>query len=109
MVQFKNISLPLDSTLTTVILNLAPGIPTIPFEAFGGDRQLGWTLLLLIAIWGLPNTQQIISKLQVIKWPLFGKPNEAAWFAIGGASFWIILILIINETRGVSEFIYFNF
>ena len=109
MVNLGSLSLPIDSNLSNWLLSIYPGIYNAPLEAFGGDRQIAWTLVLLIAIWALPNTQQLIVKLQSITWPRFAKAPEAIWFSIGAASFWLVLILVINETRGVSEFIYFNF
>lgn len=109
MVDVRNLALPDGSMVSGWILSIAPSISTTPLEAFGGDRQIAWTLVLLLAIWVLPNTQQLMSRLQSVAWPQFAKLPEAAWFVVGVTSFWLALVLIINETRGVSEFIYFNF
>jgi len=77
--------------------------------AFGGTRQLAWTGLLLVAVWSLPNTQEIIAAIGRRSWPVLLRSLGCASFAMGVFSFWILILLMINETRGVSEFIYFNF
>lgn len=111
MGDIRRISLPADSTITNWILNIAPDISIASLAAFGGDRQIVWSVILLAAIWGLPNTQQISARFQSVSWSRLRitKGPEICWFTIGVAFFWILLILVINETRGVSEFIYFNF
>lgn len=109
MVDVRNFSLPDDTIVSGWLLGISPNISTASLEAFGGDRQIAWTLVLLLAVWVLPNTQQLMSRLKSITWPQFAKLPEAAWFVVGATSFWLAIVLIINETRGVSEFIYFNF
>lgn len=109
MFDVRKFALPEDTIISNWLVGMYPSIPTAPLEAFSGDRQIAWTLLLLSAVWMLPNTQQIISKLRLITWPNYAKSPEAAWFAVGASGFWLVMLLIINETRGVSEFIYFNF
>ena len=109
MTDICHLSLPLDSIISSFFLTIAPNIPTTSLDAFGGDRQFAWTLILLLTVWTLPNTQQLITRLASVSWPPFAKKPELTWFVIGATSFWLALVLVINETRGVSEFIYFNF
>jgi len=109
MADFGNLVLPIESVASTLILKIFPTLTSTSLTAFGGDRQIGWTFFLLVAVWGLPNTQQIVTWIRSKTWPRRAYSAEASWFLIGAASFWLILVLIINETRGVSEFIYFNF
>ena len=109
MIDFRNLTLPEDTLVSGWLLCIFPSISTAPLDAFGGDRQIAWTLILLFAIWALPNTQQLMSRLQLIDWPKYAKAPVTTWFVVGATSFWLILILMINETRGISEFIYFNF
>ncbi len=109
MTDISRLSLPLDSIISSFFLSITPNIPSASLAAFGGDRQFAWTLILLFAVWALPNTQQMIARLASISWPSIVKFPEVAWFIIGATSFLVALVLVINETRGVSEFIYFNF
>lgn len=84
-------------------------LPVQPLAAFGGDRQVAWTLVLLVLIWALPNTQEIVARVRT-RWQTSPFPgSDLSMAAIGAIGFWIMLLLMINETRGVSEFIYFNF
>lgn len=101
--------LPLESTASGWIQSRVPHLRVATLAAFGGDRQVAWTLILLAAVWLLPNRQTLIGRLQLLRWPRLAKRPESTWLAIGAAGFWIVLILAVNETRGVSEFIYFNF
>lgn len=100
---------PIDSAAFTWLSGLVPGFRLAPLEAFGGDRQVAWTVVLFLVVWGLPNTQEIIARLQSAAWPQGVRTPEGVWLLIGSTSFWVVLVLVVNETRGVSEFIYFNF
>jgi len=77
--------------------------------AFGGDRQIAWTLLLLVFAWWWPNTQETVQRLRRAQWLGRVIASGTTAFLMGAMCFWILLMLMINETRGVSEFIYFNF
>ncbi len=87
------------------------GIPFGYLEAFGGNRQVIWILGLLAIAWLAPNSQQIVgwgravSELRTALFTLEGR----AWPALGALSVVVSLLAAINGSRGVSEFIYFNF
>lgn len=105
----SSLVLPIDSVTCDFLGQLLPAVPRHILPAFGGDRQIFWTLVLLSAVWCLPNTQEImhmagsrISLSDAWRWNL-------AWFGVGAVICWIVILLMINETRSVSEFIYFNF
>jgi alginate O-acetyltransferase complex protein AlgI len=101
--------LPIDSVTSDFLGQLLPAVPRNILPAFGGDRQLLWTLVLLSAVWCLPNTQEIMHMARS-RISLSGVwRRNLAWFGVGAAICWIVILLMINETRGVSEFIYFNF
>lgn len=101
--------LPLDSGLCDLLEQVLPWEQKASLPAFGGDRQIIWTVSLLLAIWILPNTQQLM-RMACSRFVL-SEPwrQNLTWVGIGASLFWIVLLLMINETRGASEFIYFNF
>jgi hypothetical protein len=80
-------------------------------EAFGGNRQVIWIVGLLAIAWLAPNSQQIVgwgramSRLRSAVFAL----EWRAWPALGVLSVLICMLAVINGSRGVSEFIYFNF
>lgn len=101
--------LPFDSVLCDVLAQTLPWAPRSTLPAFAGDRQIIWTTCLLLAVWGFPNTQQLVRRA-TSKFVMVGPwRRNLTWLGIGAALFWILLLLMINETRGGSEFIYFNF
>jgi D-alanyl-lipoteichoic acid acyltransferase DltB (MBOAT superfamily) len=87
------------------------GIPFGYLEAFGGNRQVIWIVGLLAIAWLAPNSQQIVgwgramSRLRSAVFAL----EWRAWPALGVLSVLICMLAVINGSRGVSEFIYFNF
>jgi D-alanyl-lipoteichoic acid acyltransferase DltB (MBOAT superfamily) len=102
-------ALPFDSGLCDLLGQALPWVQRTSLPAFGGDRQVIWTAVLLLAIWGLPNTQEMM-RMAGARLTVAGVwRRNLAWLGIGAVLFWVVLLLMINETRGVSEFIYFNF
>ena len=78
-------------------------------DAFGGTRQLTWIAALLALAWCFPNSQTIMRQLQnsgafAVAWR-----GELGWFSLGFMAVVVGFLAVINGTRGVSEFIYFNF
>jgi alginate O-acetyltransferase complex protein AlgI len=80
-------------------------------EAFGGTRQVVWIAVLLAIAWGLPNSQQFIDWLRTSVVSRAGPyaAQSRSWSMLGALSVLISLLAVINGSRGVSEFIYFNF
>src|SRR5262249_10862202 len=99
------------ATLTVDGAATAAGISFGHLEAFGGARQVAWVGTLLAIAWGLPNSQQIVAWLRNNALERAG-PHAAqsrSWSMLGALSVLISLLAVINGSRGVSEFIYFNF
>jgi D-alanyl-lipoteichoic acid acyltransferase DltB (MBOAT superfamily) len=80
-------------------------------EAFGGTRQIVWVIALLGVVWGLPNSQQLVGWLRINVLSNVSRyaVEARAWPMLGALSVLISFLAIINGSRGVSEFIYFNF
>jgi D-alanyl-lipoteichoic acid acyltransferase DltB (MBOAT superfamily) len=79
-----------------------------PSSAITPQRQLGWTVALMAVAFLAPNSQQIITRLE--RWcELRGEREWHYAFALGSTLVQIVLLAVINGSRGVSEFIYFNF
>jgi alginate O-acetyltransferase complex protein AlgI len=69
------------------------------------DGALYFATLLCLGmalIWLAPNTAQIVTRMRI-------STPRAAFLTIGAALFWIYLLATISISRGVSQFIYFNF
>jgi len=80
-------------------------------EAFGGTRQIVWVAALLAIAWSFPNSQQMVGWLRtgfVSRAAPFAADSRA-WSMLGALSVLISLLAVISGSRGVSEFIYFNF
>jgi D-alanyl-lipoteichoic acid acyltransferase DltB (MBOAT superfamily) len=97
---------------------LAPdGVATVAglsfgyLEAFGGTRQVAWIAVLLAIAWGVPNSQQLVGWLRTNVIARVGQyaAEARSWSMLGALSMLITLLAVINGSRGVSEFIYFNF
>ena len=78
-------------------------------DAFGGTRQLVWIAVLLAMAWTCPNSQTLIRRFRDGAALASAKRGEWAWFLLGFIAVLVGLLAVINGTRGVSEFIYFNF
>ncbi len=80
-------------------------------EAFAGTRQIVWVAALLAIAWGLPNSQQLVGWLRTGVVSRAGRyaADSHAWSILGALSVLISLLTVINGSRVVSEFIYFNF
>jgi D-alanyl-lipoteichoic acid acyltransferase DltB (MBOAT superfamily) len=80
-------------------------------EAFGGTRQVVWVAALFAIVWGLPNSQQLVGWLRtnIVLRPGRYAADARAWPMLGALSVLISFLAMINGSRGVSEFIYFNF
>ncbi len=72
----------------------------IPLDGF--PYLLGLLALGLSIVWLAPNSQNLAERLCL-------KSNTHQYLAIGFCSFWVFLLAAINASKGVSEFIYFNF
>jgi hypothetical protein len=70
-----------------------------------------WVAALLAIAWGLPNSQQIIGwfKTRVVAHAGAYTAQSRSWCMLGALSVLISFLAMINGSRGVSEFIYFNF
>jgi D-alanyl-lipoteichoic acid acyltransferase DltB (MBOAT superfamily) len=77
--------------------------------AFGGARQLAWIAVLLAVAWGLPNSQTLMGRLRQTACLASERRGEWAWLSLGSIGVLVGLLAVINGSRGVSEFIYFNF
>ncbi len=87
---------------------LGPGstLEALNQQPIGDERQLAWTLALLAIAWLLPNTQTLVPL------PSGRQGNTAQQMALlvtGLLAPVLLLLLMINASRGISEFIYFNF
>jgi len=79
--------------------------------AFSGTRQLLWIVGLLLAAVLLPNSQTLVGRVTQalsVRIPVLLQ-EPLAWAGLGSASLVLVLMAAINGSRGVSEFIYFNF
>jgi len=78
--------------------------------AVAETRELAWVAVLLAIAWGLPNTQQFVTWLRSgIAARAGAYASSYSWPVLGALSVVISLLAMINGSRGVSEFIYFNF
>ncbi len=78
-------------------------------DAFGGNRQVAWITVLLAMAWALPNSQTLMGRFRETARVASERRGEWAWFSLGFIVVLLGLLAIINGSRGVSEFIYFNF
>jgi D-alanyl-lipoteichoic acid acyltransferase DltB (MBOAT superfamily) len=80
-------------------------------EVFGGARQMIWVAALLAIAWGLPNSQEFVGQLRTSVTSRVGLEvvRSRSWSLLGALSVMISFLAMINGSRGVSEFIYFNF
>ena len=78
-------------------------------EAFGGLRQCVWSAALLAIVFCIPNSQTLVGRFEAMLRSRGESAGEWAWCATGFASTLVFVVAAINDSRGVSEFIYFNF
>lgn len=109
MFDVYGVVLPEQTVVSEWLVGQLPGLQMGNLVAFGGDRQIAWTLSLLVLALGAPNTQEVVERLRRQHWPARLPSAEISSLAVGAMFFWVLVLLMINETRGVSEFIYFNF
>lgn len=109
MFDMSGVVLPEQTVVSEWLVGQLPGLQMGNLVAFGGDRQIAWTLSLLVLALGAPNTQEVVERLRRQHWPARLPSAEISSLAVGAMFFWVLVLLMINETRGVSEFIYFNF
>ncbi|MFM9888705.1 MAG: MBOAT family O-acyltransferase [Burkholderiales bacterium] len=78
-----------------------------------GWRQLAWTIALLILVFFAPNSQRLIGdQAPVLARKVLGANCSIAQWqfaAVGGLLPLIGLLIAIAASRGLSEFIYYNF
>jgi alginate O-acetyltransferase complex protein AlgI len=77
--------------------------------AFAGSRQMLWIALLLAIAWFCPNSQQIMASFGRYRLGARRASVGPAWSVLGALSVLMFMLAAINASRGVSEFIYFNF
>jgi alginate O-acetyltransferase complex protein AlgI len=86
---------------------------SVEWVRLDGARQLGWTIVLLFVVLCMPCSQRLIDE----RLPAFTKTLLARDFsvrlwhcaAVGALGPVIGLLLAIAASRGLSEFIYYNF
>ena len=78
-------------------------------DAFGGLRQCVWSGALLAMVFWMPNSQAIVGRFETMLRTRGQNAWHWAWCATGFASTLVVVVAAINNSRGVSEFIYFNF
>jgi len=78
-------------------------------EAFGGVRQCLWSLVLLAMVFWGPNSQTLVGRFETALKSRGLNAGQWAWCATGFACTLVFVVAAINDSRGVSEFIYFNF
>jgi D-alanyl-lipoteichoic acid acyltransferase DltB (MBOAT superfamily) len=78
-----------------------------PLNGFLGLRQLGWILALGAIALFAPNSQEILRTLTNRR--VFEVSGWVPWALCGAVIAAIFWLAAINASRGVSEFIYFNF
>jgi hypothetical protein len=78
-------------------------------DAFGGFRQVALIAMLLAVAWALPNSQTLMGRLRESAHRASERGGNWAWFALGSIGVIVGMLAIINGSRGVSEFIYYNF
>lgn len=78
-------------------------------DAFGGLRQCVWCGALLALVFWAPNSQTVIGRFEAALRSRGMKARQWAWCATGFACTLVFVVAAINDSRGVSEFIYFNF
>jgi alginate O-acetyltransferase complex protein AlgI len=76
-------------------------------EAWGGVRQFAWIGVLLLFVWCVPNSQQLIELLK--RHAVALRHEHWRWMSLGGLAVVVFLLVAINGSHGSSEFIYFNF
>jgi alginate O-acetyltransferase complex protein AlgI len=76
-------------------------------EAFGGARQWSLIGLLLLSVWLLPNSQELVARARASRVTFLSA--KWAWMSLGGFGVLVFLLAAINGSHGTSEFIYFNF
>jgi hypothetical protein len=87
----------------------ASGLRYDDLTAFAGLRQVGWIAALLALAWFCPNSQEIMAALGRMR-PLDVRVRATlGWSAFGALAASVMLLAIVSASRGVSEFIYFNF
>lgn len=91
---------------------LLPGASWIRFghlDSFGGIRQMAWITGLLAIAWACPNSQTLMRRFRQGAYTAAEERGAWAWFSLGITGVLVGLLAIINGSRGISEFIYFNF
>jgi D-alanyl-lipoteichoic acid acyltransferase DltB (MBOAT superfamily) len=68
--------------------------------------------VLLGVVWLAPNSQQLVLERLPRLWPAHAAParrRASAFFALGAASAAVAFLAVMNVSKNVSAFIYFNF
>jgi alginate O-acetyltransferase complex protein AlgI len=95
--------------LDTALGAAAGGLRFDDLIAFAGLRQVMWIAALLALAWLCPNSQEIMAALGRMR-PLDVRVRATlGWSAFGALAASVMLLAIVSASRGISEFIYFNF
>ncbi len=109
MVGFNGFKVPPEWQQAWTVFGLEPWswVKVGSLELSSGWRQVGWTFAMLMIAWFLPNSQELIAKLQrgIVRVDL----QRWGWFSLGLLAVAVFALAAINGSRGSSEFIYFNF
>ncbi|MBC6982113.1 MBOAT family protein [Caulobacter sp. 17J80-11] len=77
------------------------------------DGRGPWLIAALLAVvWLAPNSQQLVLEKLPRLWPAAAAPLrrfQASFFALGAVSAAVVFLAIVNVSKHVSAFIYFNF
>ena len=90
----------------TSSLGAGSTLQALNLQPIGDERQLVWILVLLAIAWLLPNTQTLVP---VPSGKQGSAAQQMAFLLTGMLAPVLLLLLMINASRGISEFIYFNF
>jgi alginate O-acetyltransferase complex protein AlgI len=108
MFGFNGLALPIEWRASLQALPVLDGWPGFRgLEAFGGERQLAWIVVLLGVAWFCPNSQNLVEAIRQRAAKL--RRESWAWMSLGGLAMVVFLLAAINGSHGSSEFIYFNF
>jgi hypothetical protein len=78
-------------------------------DAFSGLRQVLMCASLIVVVLAFPNSQTLVWRFEAALRAQGARAWRYAWCATGFVSTLVFVVAAINDSRGVSEFIYFNF
>src|SRR5262249_16852843 len=88
---------------------IATGVPTADLEGFLGGRYLVLIAVLFLAVWTLPNTQEITGYLATRKPAIWSAAElwrpSPLWAAVCG----VLAVACLNKMAEPMRFLYFQF